>query len=361
MRLRPLIARFDDASVEQIPLRTEDGLSLGLTRIVRGASDHTKPAVLLTHGLTASTDMFVLPETRNLVEVLLDAGFEPWLFDWRGSCRLPYNSSGPAYSLDDVALYDMPCAVAEVRKRIGERKLFVVAHCVGALSLSLSMAAGLVPGLDGVVAQGVFLTPKMALGSRLRMSLADVMRPWISEIPVDFRRVGLWSRHTPLFALASLGAECPDPTCQMVHNSAWASGATLFVHDNVSSVTHDRLADLVGTCPMWILSHLRKMELAHSVVAWNEADPRYAALPTNALDAAHRIDCPVLLLSGSENKLWLDSNKLCADVLRERHPGLRADYIEVPAYGHFDTFIGRSAALDVFPRITQWLHARALT
>jgi pimeloyl-ACP methyl ester carboxylesterase len=357
MTLRPLIARFEDAHLEVVPLRTEDGLELGLSRVVRGAEP--RPAVLVTHGLTASSDMFVLPETRNLVEVLLDAGFEPWLFDWRGSCRLPYNTHGPAYTLDDVALYDIPAAVAEVRRRIGDRKLFVVAHCIGAMSLALSMSAGLVPGLAGVVAQGVFLTPKTSLGARLRMSVADAVRPWISEIPIDFRQVGLWSKYTPLFALASLGAECPDPSCQMVHNSAWASGVRLFVHDNISKVTHDRLVDLVGTCPMWILSHLRKMELAHSVVAWNEADPRYAALPPNAVAAADRIDCPLLLLSGSENGLWLDSNKLCAEVLRRRNPKVRADYVEVPAYGHFDTFIGCGASLDVFPRITDWLQ-RAL-
>ncbi|HTU62426.1 MAG TPA: hypothetical protein VMF89_28395, partial [Polyangiales bacterium] len=87
MSLRPLIAQVRDASVEQIPLRSRDGWQLGLCRVTRG---HTaKPAVLLIHGLTASSDMFVLPETRNFVEVLLDAGFEPWLLDWRGSCRLP--------------------------------------------------------------------------------------------------------------------------------------------------------------------------------------------------------------------------------------------------------------------------------
>jgi len=353
MSLRPLLARLEDASVEEIPLRARDGWELGLCRVTRG--DTAKPAVLLLHGLTASSDMFVLPETRNLVEVLLDAGFEPWLLDWRGSCRLPYNEYGPEYSLDDVALHDLPAAVAEVRRQIGKRDIFVVAHCVGALALSLSMTAGLVPGLAGVIAQGVFLTPKMALGSRLRMTLAEAVRPWIKEIPVDFRKVGLWSKHTPLFALASIGADCPDPTCQMVHNSAWASGATLFVHDNVSTRTHDRLADLVGTCPMWILPHLRKMELARSVVAWNEGDLRYELLPPNALLAADAISCPVLLLSGSENQLWYDSNKLCAEVLRKRSPRLQVDYVEVPGYGHFDMFIGRAAALDVFPRIVKWL------
>ncbi|HEY2734138.1 MAG TPA: hypothetical protein VGI70_09135, partial [Polyangiales bacterium] len=73
MNLRPLIAHFDGASLEQIPLCTDDGLELGLSRVVRDGVDESRPAVLLTHGLTASTDMFVLPEIRNLVEVLLDA------------------------------------------------------------------------------------------------------------------------------------------------------------------------------------------------------------------------------------------------------------------------------------------------
>jgi pimeloyl-ACP methyl ester carboxylesterase len=97
------------------------------------------------------------------------------------------------------------------------------------------------------------------------------------------------------------------------------------------------------------------MELARSVVAWNEGDPRYDVLPPNALLAADAIGCPVMLLSGSENQLWYDSNKLCAEVLHQRSPRLRVDYVEVPAYGHFDMFIGRAAALDVFPRVVEWL------
>jgi len=361
MTLRPLMARFESATHEPHPLSSEDGLELGLTRVVRaGSSDETRPVVLVTHGQTASTDMFVLPETRNFVEVLLDAGFEPWLFDWRGSCRLPYNESGTPYSFDDVALYDFPRAVSAVRARIGSRKLFVVAHCVGALTLAMSLSAGLVQNLAGVVAQGVFLTPKLAFGSRLRLGfMADLVRPWVGNVPVDFRKVGLRSKFTPLFALASIGADCPDPTCQILHNSAWGSGASLFVHDNLHPTTHDRLADLLGPAPTCILPHLRKMELARSVVRWNEGDDRYRALPANALDQAHRIDCPLLLLSGSRNGLWLDSNKLCLDVLKKRQPQLDVRYVEVPGYGHFDAFTGRSAALDVFPYITRWLSERA--
>lgn len=355
--LRPLQHRLDPARVEEIPFRAADGVRLGLTRIDSGERD--RPAVLILHGHTVSADMFLLPETRNLVDVLLDDGYEPWLLDWRGSCRLPYNETGRKYTYDDVALYDIPEAVNHIRRRIGDRPLFVVAHCIGSLCLSLSMTAGLVPGLAGVVSQGVFLTPRLAGSTSLRMSVAaELLKSRIDHIPVDFRKVGLWSKYTPLFALASRKASCPDPTCQILHNSAWGSGASLFVHEHLSEATHKRLADLFGPAPLWILPHLRRIELARSVVRWHDTDHRYRALPPNALDAAARIDTPVLLLAGSENGLWLDSQELCRDILARRQPQLDVEYIEIPGYGHLDTFLGRGAALDVFGHILDFLGER---
>ncbi|QFZ77995.1 alpha/beta fold hydrolase [Streptomyces fagopyri] len=353
----PLRHRLDPARVEEIPFRTGDGVNLALTRVDSGERD--RPAVLLLHGHTASADMFLLPETRNLVDVLLDDGYEPWLLDWRGSRRFPYNETGRRYTYDDVALYDIPEAVSRVREHIGDRPLFVVAHCIGSLALSLSMTAGLVPGLAGVVSQGVFLTPKLAGRTSLRMTVAgELLRNRIDHIPVDFRKVGLRSKYTPLFALASRGAACPDPTCQILHNSAWGSGASLFVHENLSDATHDRLAELLGPAPLWILPHLRRIELARTVVRWHDTDHRYRALPPNALDAAARIDTPVLLLSGSENGLWLDSQRLCHEVLAHRRPQLDVSYTEIPGYGHLDTFLGRGAALDVFGHILEFLGER---
>ncbi|MFF3936945.1 alpha/beta hydrolase [Streptomyces phaeofaciens] len=355
--LRPLRHRLDPARVEEIPFQAPDGVRLGLTRVDPG--DSGRPAVLLLHGHTASADMFLLPETRNLVDSLLDDGYEPWLLDWRGSRRLPYNETGQRYTYDDVALYDIPAAVSRIRERIGDRPLSVVAHCVGALALSLSLTAGLVPGLAGVVSQGVFLTPKLAGRTSLRMSLAgELLRSRVDHIPVDFRKVGLRSRYTALFALASRNASCPDPTCQILHNSAWGTGASLFVHENLAEATHDRLAELLGPAPLWILPHLRRIELARTVVRWHDTDQRYRALPPNALDAAGRIDTPVLLLSGSENGLWGDSQRLCHDILAHRQPQLDVRYTEIPGYGHLDTFLGRGAALDVFGHILEFLGER---
>ncbi|WP_328611600.1 alpha/beta fold hydrolase [Amycolatopsis sp. NBC_00345] len=346
-------ARFDGATVEPVPFTTSDGVELGLCRITRHSG---RPAVLLVHGHTVSSEMFALPEIRNLVDVLLDAGYEPWLLDWRGSCGLPYNEGRERFTYDDVALYDIPEAVSCIRGRIGDRKLFAVAHCLGAMSLSMSMAAGLVPGLAGVVAHSVFLTPKLSWATRLRVHLGgELLRSWFTHVPVDIRKVGLRSKYTPLFALASRGADCPDPTCQMLHNSAWGTGVSLFEHDQLDRRTHDRLPELFGSMPTWVLPHLRRNELAHAALRWNTRDHRYDRLPENALDAADRIDAPVLLLSGSENKVWLDSNRLCHDVLARRQPQLDVRYAEIPGYGHMDAFLGRGAALDVFGRITGFL------
>lgn len=355
MRPRPLNARLTGGTVQDIPFTTSDGTRLSLCRI-SPHDDSDRPVVLLLHGLTASADMFVLPEIRNLVEVLLDAGYEPWLLDWRGSCRLPYNEGRERYTLDDVALYDIPEAVALVRERIDGRPLSVVAHCIGAMSLSMSMAADLVPGLTAVVAQGVFMTPRISWRTRTRMHFAaEFLRSRFVNFPTDFKKVGMWSRYSLVYAAAARGAECTDPTCHVLQNNAWGLGASLFEHHQLDEVTHDRLAGLFGTVPLWILPHLRRIELAHTVVKFNQDDGRYDRLPENALDEAGRIDAPLLLLAGSRNGFWLDSNKLCHQVLNTRYPELDVRYAEVPGYGHVDPIIGRSAALDVFGHIVDFL------
>ncbi|CAH9419160.1 esterase [Streptomyces sp. TSRI0445] len=355
MTLRPLHHRLGDR-VEEIPFTASDGTELGLCRVAPEDGSTDRPVVLVLHGLTASADMFTLPETRNLVDVLLDAGYEPWLLDWRGSCRLPYNEGRVRYTFDDVALYDIPEAVALIRERIDGRPLLAVAHCIGALCLSLSMAAGLVPGLTGVVAQGVFLTPKMSWKTRARLHFGgELLRSRLVNIPTDFKKVGFWSKPSLIFAEVSLGAECKDPNCQILHNDSWGVGGSLFVHDNLHDTTHDRLAELYGTVPMWILPHLRSIELAHTMMRYNDSDGRYDALPKNALDHAGSFDAPLMLLSGSDNRFWYDSNEICHDVLTRRNPELDVRYVEVPGYGHLDAFIGRNAALDVFGHIVDFL------
>ena len=57
--------------------------------------------------------MFIMPEHRNLVSYLLDDGFtDVWALDFRMSNRFPYDSETHRYTLDDIADYDHPAALA---------------------------------------------------------------------------------------------------------------------------------------------------------------------------------------------------------------------------------------------------------
>src|SRR5262249_10365323 len=126
-----------DAKVTVYPFSTEDGVGLILTRFRRGESEGD--AVLLLHGLTSSSDMFIMPEHRNLVSFLLDEGYaDVWCLDARISNRFVYNLPPWRFTLDDVALFDYPAALALMEPHLGSRKVAVISHCVGSLTFLMA-------------------------------------------------------------------------------------------------------------------------------------------------------------------------------------------------------------------------------
>src|SRR5206468_4104795 len=81
-----------DASVTCHDVFTEDKLGLSMLRFQRGVDGEAGEAVMILHGLTTSTDMYVMPEHYNLVSYLLDNGYnDVWCFDFRMSNRHSYN------------------------------------------------------------------------------------------------------------------------------------------------------------------------------------------------------------------------------------------------------------------------------
>jgi cholesterol oxidase len=357
--LRPLLADVD-AELREVPLVADDGVEIGLTRFRRGNSERS---VVLLHGLTSSTDLFVMPEHDNLVEALLDAGWsDVWSIDWRGSCRLPYNTRSCRFNVDDVALYDLPAAFAVIRRHNGGRPIAVIAHCVGALALSMAVAAKLTGPLSGIVANSTFLTPDLPERSRLKLTaLPGVLDRLLPEgsLPVDLSRVGLLSPRAALFAMAAAGSSCKDPTCQMI-SFAWGSGdSSMYEHANIHPTTHARLRELFGPAPLSYYPHLRKMANERAVVRYDLADARYDRLPVSVLDTLDTWNTPLLLVNGAHNRVWTGSIDLCHEYLFDRHPHVDVTKIELPGYGHADPIIGRAAALDVFPRMISWLDERA--
>lgn len=346
------------AEISTHPFLTADGLRLELTRFARTACDDV---VLIVHGLTSSSDMFIMPEHQNLVQTLLDEGYgEVWTLDYRGSCRFPYNLARTSYTFDDIALFDHPAALHELRRYIGpQRRVHVIAHCVGALTMAMSLFGKTVSGISSVILNSVALTPYVPKWSQYKLGLG----PWASDylLGIDYYNPG-WRRERgwSIGKLLALGAdfvhqECDSPECHML-SFMWGSGRpALFNHANLLPVTHDRLGDLFGGVGVHYYRHVHRMVTSgHRAVKFDPGNPRYAALPDDYTGNVADISTPMLLMQGQDNRVFADSNIHCHDMLEKLVPGRHRLHV-VPGYGHQDIFMGKNVATDVFPHLISFL------
>lgn len=341
--------------------RTEDGLDLSLLRFCREPSDDV---VLVVSGLTTSSDMYIMPEHRNLVSFLLDNGFtDVWTVDVRFSNRHSYNVSGRRDTLDEVARYDFAPALDVIERETGVDGVHVISHCLGSVAIMMAVF-GQVQGVAGrvrsIIANSVGLTPRVPLWSQIKLAVApvileDVLRlhsigPKWGERPV-WSREGLIARITELFH-----PECDERACHML-SLMWGSGRpALYEHENLHPVTHDRSGDLYGPTGFAYYRHVAKMLRAGQAVTYNRR--RHPELPAEYLSAAAEVRTPVLLTTGTENRVFVDSNQVCYERLEAVAPG-RHELEVFDGYGHQDVFMGQHVARDVFPRMLDFLKRQA--
>ena len=355
---RYTLAGVTDAEVSTHPFATEDGLGLNLTRFCRAECDDV---VLLVHGLTSSMDLFIMPEQRNLVSYLLDNGFtDVWTLDFRMSMRYPYDCETHRYTLDDIADFDHPAALSELRRHVGDRRVHVIAHCLGSLSFMMSLFGGRLPDLASVTCNSVALTPRVPRWSRVKLGYGPPLFEYlfgISFLDPRFSRSPVLTRDWVLGRLVDLAhRECDVPECHML-SFMWGSGhPAMYEHDNLLPQTHERMADLCSACGIYYDRHVAKMVRAGHAVKYD--DRRHLDLPDDYLVNADKVTTPLLLLTGDRNRVFTDSNIVCHQVLSKAMPG-PCELEILPGYGHLDPIVGKDAHLDVFPKIEQFLKRQA--
>jgi lysosomal acid lipase/cholesteryl ester hydrolase len=360
---RTQLSTFDgvrNSAVSVHPFSTGDGLGLSMLRFRRYESDDV---VLVVHGLTASSDMFIMPEHENLVSFLLDNGFgDVWTLDYRMSNRFPYNGAMHRFTMDDVAMYDYPAALDRLRSVVGQRRIHVIANCLGSVSFLMSLFGGAVDGIASVVANSAALTPRVPAWSRLKLIVA----PSLLERVLGLHHIDPCWQDEPRFSrgwLLSKGVdlfhrECDVPACHML-SLMWGSGRpALYRHENLHAETHARGGDLYGATGLHYYRHVRKMVLAGRAVKYDTKDPRYRALPDDYLAGAADVHTPILLTTGDKNLVFADSNIECWRRLEAVAPG-RHELKIFPGYGHQDVFMGKDAGRDVFPQMLDFLERRA--
>ncbi|KHD89911.1 MAG: esterase [Bdellovibrio sp. ArHS] len=333
------------------PLDTRDGLTISLQRF---RHQDSKDVVLLLHGLTTSTDMFIMPEHQNLVNHLHTSGYpDVWSLDWRGSGRFTYNMSPHRYTIDDVAKFDIPRAVEFIRESCGaDVRIHVVAHCVGALSFMASLATGQVRNIASVIANSVSLTPKVPWQALAKMRVGPEIfeqllgYPYVSPAIPYFpaRAFGRWI----YWMERGLRSECKEPACHMV-SFMWGWGfPAAFNHRNIHPVTHRRLKDLFGGTSFHYHKHIRKMLLTKASVSFDGK--------VNYLEESMKKDLPpILLISGTDNQIFPGANKATYEILSQTKNAAKVTYKEFTNYGHQDVFMGQFCHAEVFPELIAFI------
>jgi hypothetical protein len=328
---------------------TEDGRDLTVHHI-RGDAEPTAGPVLLLHGTGVRAELFYgAPTPRSIVDALVEAGFDVWLGNWRGSIDLPECS----YTLDEVARYDHPALIATVLRETGAETLKAIVHCQGSTSFAFAVAGGLVPEVTDVVSNAVSFHPVVPRASKLKMQL--LLRGLRVGFPGfdpqwTLRPTALRARLVALIA-RTVRRECREPVCQMANFTYGAGGNVLWDHANIDPPTHRWITREFGWVPT---SFFRQM--AHcTAVGHLVAASGFDEIPEDVTATPPRNRPRWTFLAGSANRCFLPrSQERSFQWLDAFEPGRHA-LIEVPGYTHLDLFFGRNADRDVFGHIVDAL------
>ncbi|CAB3257938.1 unnamed protein product [Arctia plantaginis] len=128
--------------VEEHTVKTDDGYVLTLFRVpskIQPRFFQKRPVVFLMHGIDGSADDWLLMGPKKSLPYLLsDAGYDVWLGNARGNkyCK-KHVSKHPAvsdfwqYSIDEIALHDLPAMIDYALETTKQNKLFYIGHSQG--------------------------------------------------------------------------------------------------------------------------------------------------------------------------------------------------------------------------------------
>ena len=361
----PVFDTFTDIGVtdcdkRSIAIETPDGLGLTMERYLKTS---TNDVVLLLHGLTTSTDMFIMPEHQNIVTYLHKNGFgDVWSLDWRGSMRHHYNLIPSQNTVDDVALFDIPCALAKIRNECGpSARVHVICHCVGSISFFMTLCSGLAGEIASVTSNSVSIMQQVAKWSQFKLNYAPFFisnfTPFNYLLP-SFSKLSVppWNPQKLLArAVGLFHPESSNSACHML-SFMWGSGnPACYSLENLDKKTYARIGDLFGGVGVNYYKHLAQMVKHGSSVTYSDniGRPQYSPLSSNYLQDAGKLKVPILLITGSDNHVFENSNSLAYEYLKSK--GVACELRVIPNYGHQDTFMGKNSASDIFPYILKFL------
>eukprot|EP01018_Ginkgo_biloba_P020085 Gb_39397 [translate_table: standard] len=317
----------------------------------KGFESSTRPyPVLLLNG--HSTESYCLPtEPTDLIRTLLEQGYEPWLLQSR---LHPLHSSNN-FTIEDLAIYDIPAAFARiVETHEPNVKVHVIAHCVGGLAIHMALLGGHV--------SVSYVASLSCTNSSMYFDVTTIayMKLMLPLIPISMMILGKktvlsmfqnteegW-RHKLLRSIAKAiprTERCIWNECEVFSG---IFGNT-FWHDNITHTMHHWLnKEALPHLPMAGFPHLRSICIAGHIVD-SKGKNTFLIHP-------ERMALPTTYISGGRSLLVTPQTSLHANrYMRLHHPNFHHERVVIEGFGHSDLLIGQNSHKHVFPHILSHL------
>ncbi|TMQ04577.1 MAG: choline dehydrogenase [Deltaproteobacteria bacterium] len=327
-----------------------DGALLRLTRYCDPRGPRKGP-VMLAHGLGVSSLIFSIDTIEtNLLEYLVERGFDVWLLDFRSSILVPAHRT--RYTGDDVARHDFPAAVARVRAVTGAPSVQVVAHCFGATTFTMAMLAGLEGVRSAVISQistHVYTPALTRIKTGLHVpEVLDALGVESLTAYVDSH--ANWKERLLDAVLRLYPTELEERCASKVCHRIALLYAPLYEHDQLNPATHDAMHEMFGDASISAFEHLGRLSNTRHLVGADGSEIY--------MDKLRRLAIPIAFIHGAENACFLprSTEETVAALSQANRPELYQRHL-IPGYGHIDCIFGKNAARDVYPHIAQHLEA----
>lgn len=327
-----------------VPFTAGDGFQCNLIH-VQGDRPPTKGPVLLVHGAGVRANIFRAPVRRNVVDLLLEAGYDVWLENWRASIDLTPN----LWTLDQAAVHDHPYAVRTVVRETGSDRIQAVIHCQGSTSFMMSAVAGLVPEVRTIVSNAVSLHPVVPWWSHTKLlcCVPTIARfsewlncQWGLEAPTPFSRF-------IRFMVNATHHECNNPVCKQVSFTYGSGFPALWRHENLNEGTHEWLKHEFAWVPLRFFKQISRCVSRGRLVSVEG----FRELPADFTAQAPQTDARFAFFAGEKNRCFLPESQVETHAFFDRlRPGYHTLHL-LPGYSHLDVFMGDRAAQEVLPQI----------
>ncbi|MCA9526525.1 MAG: hypothetical protein KC549_09560 [Myxococcales bacterium] len=333
--------------LERHEIRAGDGATLTLHHVPGGGP---RGPVILAPGTAMSALSFCLDTVdQNLAEYLHAEGFDVWLFDWRTSPELAV--SRQPYTLADVAAYDWPVAIAEVRARTGVDQVGVIAHCLSSSALHLSLARRHTDAahIKHLVASQVALHLVFNWVGRIkRWTFADKLIP--IEQMLHFRPAQITRRIGDLILtlLAPILPKSYRSKDKVLHRHSACFGDLLHV-ERVSPATIALMAPLIPQVVMGFCRSAMAAARAGNSLALTRAE----------LASLDGLKLPITYVVGEHNNMFVpEATRRTFELVCEKNGPEQYRREIIKGYGHLDCMVGSTSNQDVFPLFAQALDPR---